>query len=502
MLPLANKHKFNKVVQVFFIVLFKFLIPIHVSGNDYVEIEKELITNHSHPDLATAVDQDITEMFSPTIPASRLAKVRDSVSGGLRGTVFFVLGYDLASRLRLTSPSNEILSSIYGFSVFIPMAVLGTNAIKYVSRELLLKRKSHLDIIEVSRNPCTYHTKKSLKFFAFIAGVISAPPLTYLTYLKLRELVSWGWVIPAIPTFYVRTALDYYSLVKISSLLSNELRYPIYKIRSSNLNKKALCLHKICEDAQGAIQALSRKEAQKLLDHIKASDNDGGLKSLMLPSSYFERPLTITKKRPLVTVGQWIGAVIGGYGMWVYYPLARESFRSIFSLLGIEADNTIINNLATISTGTASALTAVATHSSVGKFINSLYIRTDRRELSIEERRHLFKRKMAAAASSIFAACNAGMQAEVAMEFLDLHETKNQLSLVAAVIASFSTCFWAIDEFILRQLEEGDPKATLLTYIRKIDNQIPTYNLDAINEILRRIQAQIGDESQVTYGSI
>ena len=60
-----------------------------------------------------------------------------------------------------------------------------------------------------------------------------------------------------------------------------------------------------------------------------------------------------------------------------------------------------------------------------------------------------WKRLGAATLSAVLAAFNAGMQAEVALEFLDMKETSSKFNLAAAVIASFSTCFWAVDEALI-----------------------------------------------------
>jgi hypothetical protein len=169
--------------------------------------------------------------------------------------------------------------------------------------------------------------------------------------------------------------------------------------------------------------------------------------------------------------------------MWVLYPVAKDSFVPVFSVFGIDPSNALLATFGVISTTTASSLALVATASSSVKFyhaLSSLFSsirnccksRSDQNPQVNNTSNIEWKRPLVALLATVLAICNATVQVEVVFEYLDIDQTFSKFELVASAIGSFSVCFWAVDEVILKYLKSRNVKASLLSKISKIKQNL------------------------------
>lgn len=435
-------------------------------------------------------------------------------SGVSRGAVFLKLGYDFGSRISSSvgEPGTIIVGSIFGVGVFVPMAVLGTNLTSNNLKKLITKKSEIEKNIETERTKLQYFGKYALEVPIILAGIFSAPPMTYLTYEKLHKLISWGWVVPAVPTFYVRTLIDYYAITTLGKMLYNEIKFPLdTRFSASNPHTHRGIMANVRNQllsARSFIASLNESQTEKLIDVIsKETIAHKKFQLLSNPELVIEDTIIIKKDSWGKKIAGYVGGLIGGYGMWIYLPVAKKSFAPILSLLRIEENQIALEGLAVASTITASSLTALATWSSTHKFYDAIstigtsaYNRISSRwsaqevkqdeEINLDlpqkvtiENKLKWKRAGAAILSIIFASFNAAMQGEVALEFLDMSKPSSKINLLAGIIASFSTCFWAVDEALLSYLKASDPRTPLLKQLDIVIEKLPNMSLESLKKI-------------------
>ncbi|MBS0186265.1 MAG: hypothetical protein JSS34_08045 [Proteobacteria bacterium] len=178
----------------------------------------------------------------------------------------------------------------------------------------------------------------------------------------------------------------------------------------------------------------------------------------------------------------------------MYYPVTVDSFdftNSIFSTTP-ETQQRLQEALSIISLGTASAITLVSSYNSTKKFYNqaaSLYNRVssyfcgthvNQQNQAAEDRILGNKRLAVGLVAAFFAACNASMQSEVALEFLDLTEINARLELSAMMFSQLSLCFWAVDELLLDYLRSSNPKDPLLRKLTKMKKKLNSLSPESV----------------------
>jgi hypothetical protein len=193
---------------------------------------------------------------------------------------------------------------------------------------------------------------------------------------------------------------------------------------------------------------------------------------------------------------------VGGNGLLIYYPAAKDALRAVLPWFGIKPTDDVVETIATISTLGASAVTALATQASARKFYNATskgisfltsWCKKPRGEALLSTASpaalpYSKKRIAVACTSAIFATCNATMQYEVARGFLDLANLQPRIELAVAVVSAFSMTFWAMDEALLERLNQSDPRTSLLVKIDKVEQKLPRMNEDSLQSFVRLLR--------------
>lgn len=462
------------------------------------------------------LDENMFVKFNSQLPPTnkcfdRSLFVVEAVSGGARGIIFFVLGYEFAERFLHTTAISKtgqiVLSSLYGLTDYIPMAFLGTELSSSVVKKLFYKKSNSEKLIERDISWKNYLLEYSLKTPVAAAGLLSAPPMTYLTYDDLSPYVGWGWLVPGIPTFYVRTLIDYYSITTLAGNIYDYIKSPIdrrfARVNPHSRQAYTTSIKDTLQEARLYISSLNYSQAETLTQALKERlDPLERFKVFSQPESFITEKVQVKRDSLLKTVIGIAGGIVGGYGQWVMYPVAKDSFVPILTLVGLQDNEALITGLAITGTATASGLTTLATWSSTLKFYDAmsglcssaynrfstwLNPRVERTPSitanTVRENSFFWKRLGASTVSGVLAICGAGPQAQIALTFLNINEIWPKLELASAIIAVCSTSFWAVDEVLLKLLKAGDPRQPLLNTIDQIILKLPDMSKKSLREL-------------------
>ncbi|AIK95725.1 hypothetical protein [Candidatus Odyssella acanthamoebae] len=433
-------------------------------------------------------------------------------SGGASSVMFFILGYNFAERfLQITAISQAgkiVLSSLYGMTNYIPMVFLGTELSSSLINKLFYKKSQEEKLIERKITWKNYFLECNLKTPVIVAGILSASSLTYLTYDDLFPYIGWGWLVPGIPTFYVRTLIDYYSITTLSKNIYDTIKPSIdRRFARSNLHSRqayAMRIKNVLQEARLYISSLNYFQAEQLAKIFKEQvDPLERFKVCSHPESFFTEQIQVKKDSLIKTLIGIAGGIVGGYGQWIVYPVALDSFVPLLQLVGLEDKEVLITGLAIIGTITASGLTTLATWNSTLKFYDAIsgvfssgfnYIKSyfkpksekmSNTTVNTEKKNRFFWKRLAAAViSGALAVCSAGPSAEIALTFLNINEVWPKVELTSAIIAVFSTSFWAVDEVLLKLLKAGDPRQPLLNTINQIILKLPDMSKKRLRKLI------------------
>ncbi|MBN9412754.1 MAG: hypothetical protein J0H12_02350 [Candidatus Paracaedimonas acanthamoebae] len=432
----------------------------------------------------------------------------EAFSGGASSVIFFVLGYNFIERfLKSTTVPRTgqiILSSLYGMTDYIPMVFLGTELTSNVINKLFHKKSQEEKSIE-RKTTCKDHILEyGLKTPVMIAAILSASPLVYLTYDDLFHYIKWAWLVPGIPTFYVRTFIDYYSITTLSWNIYSSLKAPIDKrfARSNPHSRRAysLRIRNVLQKAHSYISSLNYSQAEELTQILKEDlDPLEKFKILFHPEDFITEPVNIKKGSLLRSIIGIAGGIVGSCGQMIVYPVEQDSFAHLLTLVGLENKKPLINTLAIIGTVTASSLSALATWNSTLKFydavsgifssiFNCFKPQSEKIINTEKENRFFWKRLGVGIVSGILAVCSVGPSAEVTLKFLNINEIFPKLELACAVIAVFSTTFWVMDEVLLKLLKAEDPRQQLLNIIDEIILKIPDLSKKELRRLVHMFQ--------------
>jgi hypothetical protein len=427
-----------------------------------------------------------------------------------RGGVYFKLGYDFGQRIFSAIQidlAKEILSSFYGIGVFIPTAILGAKITFEKFKEIsanILTMKSECEKAIEGKQTCINSScfkERALNVLkktpAFAAGIISAAPMTYLAYQKFHETLGWWWLVSGIPTFYMRTLIDYYSITTLAGKA-----YEVYGEVKTLINHcDQATSHPSSIDgvisqlgkARSFITSLNRSQAEKLVHSLnEQSVLSEKTARLFHPESFFinEPQEDSFCKKIGKKISGGIGALIGGYGASIYYPVAKEAFIPVLSLLNIDKNEALLTGLAVTSTIAASSLAALATWDSTHKFYDAICSIASwccpRPEVSSRvcggESIINCKRMTAVTIATILAAFTLGMQVEVGLEFPQ--HIGSDFNLVAAAISAFSVSFWPVDHFLLTYwLKDNINQSLLVEKIDEIIAKVPSMSSDSLKSL-------------------
>ncbi|WP_156962012.1 hypothetical protein [Candidatus Paracaedibacter symbiosus] len=436
----------------------------------------------------------------------------EAFSGGASSVMFFVLGYDFAERFLQTTaisrPGQIALSSLYGMTDYIPMVFLGTELSSNVINKLFYRKSQEEKSIERKITWKNYLLEYSLKTPVIVAGILSASPLTYLTYDDLFPYIGWGWLAPGIPTFYVRTLIDYYSITTLSNNIYNAIKSPMDRrfARSNPHSRQAYSMRikNVLQEARSYISSLNYFQAEQLTQILKEHlDPLERFKVCSHPESFITEQVQVKKDSLIKTIIGIAGGIVGGYGQWIVYPVELDSFVPLLTLVGLEDKKALITGLAIIGTITASGLTTLATWNSTLKFYDAISgvfssvfncikscckLKPERTFNTIvnteKENSFFWKRLGIGVVSGALAVCSAGPSAEIALTFLNINEIWPKLELASAIIAVFSTSFWAVDEALLKLLKTGDPRQPLLNTIDQIILKLPDMSKKKLRKLI------------------
>lgn len=431
-------------------------------------------------------------------------------NGAGRGVLFFKLGYNLGEHLfsKAGTGGSAFLSSIVGIGSFIPSAVLGTKASQRIFKRIFSKKLDSEKNVEFEESLAVRAGEYAVKIPIVIAGLISAPPMTYLTYDELHKSISWAWILPGIPTYYTRTLIDFDAITTLCNKVYYEIKDPLDRNHAKSHDDRRSVISNLkttLVDARTFVRSLSYEQAKRVSNELDSATRELStdladsvtlkkLRILFNPDLYLDERVEINEDSWKKKAAGYLGGLVGGYGMWVYYPVAVDSYKPVLSLFGSEDNHPLQTGFAITSTATACALTALATWSSTHKFYDSVagavssvrsWFRSEKTVTSEDDYKIKRIRTAIAVFSLVTAACNAGTQVEVGWEFLDLNETYPKLELIAGAIASFSTAFWAIDEILLSRFHLSNPREILAQKIDKVIEFLPRMS----DRILRQLKS-------------
>ncbi len=526
-----------KINLSYIIILFCASITVSKASinNELTDEDKEStvpLINNYHPKITSytqSIIVDNTEkeviqwldkiIFNQSSSISKCAKVGIFVievfSGLARGAVYFKLGYKLAERIvsSVSSPGKEILSSIYGAGVAIPMTILGASTSGDFFKKMISKKHPEEKNIEYELTKLERVATVGVKSITLTFSAISSTTVTYLTYAEFKD-IGWFWLVGGVPNFYVRTLLDYYAIPELVKTVYGQIKTPLDRcIAKNNPNSRQDYMTAVkdrLESSQSFITSLNHTQASNLLKNF-TEEKESLLKQIKIlthPEEFIEDPVLIQRDSVLKKVVGFVGGCVGIYGTWIYLSATEIAFNSILSLIPDINESVIASvskGLAIIALTSASAITAIATSSSVMKFYegitgvctsikNKFFSWFYGSENEIQSNLHndqLHKKKRLAVAilSTILAAWNASQLIEVAIEFNQLEDVLARLELVASLITQFSFTFWAVDEALLSLLKAGDPREPLLEKIEKIRKKLPDMSdkhLGSLRNILDR----------------
>ena len=411
----------------------------------------------------------------------------------------------------IESPYKEIIAVTYGVGTSIPIIFLGANLSGHFLKKLVTSKSQYVRDIEKDSS-CCKRTLGILQNIVIVGGAAcSASIFTDVTYDNFYPYISWGWLVPGIPTFYVRALIDYYALIR--------LRDDAYDISVQFFNKRLSVpqpgsrranIHEVKQSLRNAsliINSLNYRQAKLLEDILKdpSRELDVKMRAMVVdPCSFLEDEITIKKSNPFRDLVGYLGGAVGVYGMYLFYNDTYEAFHFTGPMLHLDPNQqqTAQTTLAIISLVTASGLSAITSQSSILKFYDMASMLCGKTKnlfkkcfcphsqpyveasLTAEDKSILKKRAASAGLAVLLAACNTTTLYQIATEeSLNMSNYKDALALSACAVAQFSMCFWGVDELILAALKAGDPRATILKCIDQIDRQLPSMTDDALRSL-------------------
>lgn len=476
---------------------------------------------HNHTNLSSPMepeehvkrwlDAEVINKKEPLSNATNNALfIFGTVSSLARGSVYFILGYNLSEAFLVNSihnPGHYVISAIYASAASIPMTILGTKSSHKFLKYLITPTSQNF--IKVKREESCGKRIVNVSKTIILGGAAacSASILTSIAYYSFNDIMGWYWLVPGIPTFYVRTLIDYYAIMQLG-----EAAYGLFisepknkKISEVKPNAREAHIHSIKESlkkSRNFIKALNFNQAKIIETIIKDPEKElhQKIKAFIRPELFLsDNEEVILKKSNYCR--EWMGymgGIVAVCGMYLYYEGTRDGFgfmQPLFNLTDQETRNAQIS-LAVISLVTASSLSAIAAHSSTLKFYdwisnlstrscNTIYslvggqkneiANTSPSTLSKEDISLKRKRIGIACFAFLLASCDASTLYQVAvLQSLSMHNVANVFALVSSCLSLFTMSFWAVDEGLMNYLRGGDPKATTLTIIDNIDKTLPS----------------------------
>jgi hypothetical protein len=300
------------------------------------------------------------------------------ISGAGRGVIYFKLGYDLIGRIsKLPHVATIFFSSLYGTGVFIPMLMLGSKTTNS-NVQLLFKESSTHEKRILREIPCA---EQSFEMFfqtiAFLGGVFTAPTLTYLTYDDLHKPIGYAWILPGIPTFYVRTLIDYYCITRLvketyweirdyldaNNFYSYDVGTPGYLLRE---------VRKKLKESRNFIDSFTPAQARRFFKAYEEKSNLEKINLILNPRLFLREEVNEIQTDIIKEAFGIVGLIIGIYGVWVYYPVAVDSFVPIFDFLSLNVSKKTLYGVGGFATAASSALTAISSRSSFMKTYDAI----------------------------------------------------------------------------------------------------------------------------------
>ena len=460
-----------------------------------------------------SIDSDFLEWFDNDIlktssidGCKRGISIFAKASGYSSGFAFLRIGFDFGERIlnNVTKPVRISLSSLYGVCVYIPIAILGSDLSEYVFQDLFKKNSTQRNkLIQSSSDYCNRRTP--LKITAITAGVISAPPMTYLALTNSYDWISYGTLAVGIPMFYVKTAIDTWSITALADTIYDHLSYPFYKIMSSKFpesyaakvfrirEKLINAIYKIDSLNKDEVTHLSKITSKSSLN-LQQQDSDiteisEKLYYLCNPEIALKKRLTPVSPSIIKKVVKVVGGCVGAFGMACIEPLAEASLTPVLSLIGMQNNPFLKSSISWASTITAASLMSWGTADSFGKLYDaSVYIGKKAYNKinscltgynpiddhnNLDTQIPLVKRACITVIAGLLATAASGMQAELSIEFLGTEGTYAMAALICSMTSTWATNFWAVDNHILTYYSIYDNKIILQKKIESIISILP-----------------------------
>lgn len=436
------------------------------------------------------IDKDILNS------TNTLGKCSDGIISGIGvfsglsiGALCFMLGYDLAMRVvHLTQPEDIVLSSFYGIGVAAPMTVLGLSSSGEFIKNLLQKKSIREKEVEISRGMPWKIMEVGTKAATGIVSLIAASTITYLTYSEFNDYIGWFWLVPGIPNYYTRAAMDYIAIPIAAKTLYNEIRSPIDRYigkkypggRSDNIT----FIKDKLENASNYICSFTDEQAMSFLNlFLNAEDTIDEITMFTKPE-LFEN---IEKIKKINTWGRKIvgaiGVTIGTIGLWVYLPLTQDAFRTILSpaFSSGEVWPQLVDGLAYTALISSTAIVSRASGSSATMFYDYINKLTtpSKSQPEIDESPSIkkcctteTKRTALAVVSVLLAAWNASQVIEVVLDFPNTNKFVTAFSLAAMLFTFFSLSFWTVNGKFSSHLQSSDPRTPFLNKINLLNQKV------------------------------
>lgn len=514
-MELDFEHQTNNKVQ----IIKSLIQDKNVSTFEMEENERNQLLSHSSQDYSSLnfsgtdnLDEFLewyyhTQLSPPSITKARkIAKRFGQVNGVLSGLVYFTLGYEFVNRFLSNAPRPLCISlaSLDGLASFVPVALLGANLSGMLCEELVTK--PHYTILKIEDK------NKLKKFFRILgkglsggAGVISSPPIVYLSIKKFEPFLSYGaYAVVGVPTVLVKTLIDTWSINALSGLAYDYASYPFKKAISSchphSRTAKIFLIRKKLQETQYKINGLSIQEANVLANKILITKNNevpriediyNSFSNICFPENIIKNKIVPKKPSLGERVFNFIGGSIGVIGMACIYPLAEDSIKSVLQGLGIASSPLLTGICTWAATGTASSLMAWATGDSFGKFYNAIALGCSKisKQTTTNSEKVPNKRIATAITAAVLALAAGSMQAELSIEFLGTHGFYEIAALACSATAVYCTNFWAVDSFVASFIMGNhDMRPALNNIIQNIINEISNFKDVHINRLYEFIK--------------
>ncbi len=457
-----------------------------------------------------------------------------SLSSTARGSVYFILGYKLSEDFLVTSvssPGNHVLSVLYATASSVPMTLLGVASSQKFLKYLITSTPQNFINIKKEESRLEKSLRISKNTFLIGASACSASILTYIAYDNYNPLIGWFWLGPGLPTFYVRTLIDFYAMTALGGaaydkFISDPKNKRLYETRPESREANIHEIKKLLHKSKNFVSSLNYKQAKILEDIVNNSGEELSqkIKAFANPEFFVRDDVTIIKSSYGREVVGYLGGAVAVCGMYLYYEGTKAAFGFTQPLFKLNSEETNYTeaSLSIFSLATASSLSAIAAHSSAQKFydlastvltgsykkISSFFKRRENESSPIspsprsrEDKVLMVKRAGVASLAFLLASCDAGTLYELAaQQHLSMHDFGNVLALVSSSVSLFSMSFWAVDEALMYYVRGSDPKTSVLSLIDQIDRTLSSMSdsaLEALKDILRTSHGFIEEEIEV-----